>query len=62
MGNRKGVRPVLRDVQVVELVEYTAPDEFDVEDTGYVYTTSDDIPFEASVKKNDDLELSTDFE
>jgi|TARA_R110002020_G_scaffold366419_1_gene578489 hypothetical protein len=62
MGNRKGVRPVLRDVQVVKLVEYTAPDEFDVEDTGYVYTTSDDIPFEASVKKNDDLELSTDFE
>jgi len=59
---RKGVRPVLRDVQVVELVEYTPPDEFEVEDKGYVYTSPDNIPFKDNTIEPKDLELSTDFE
>ena len=34
-ANRSGVRAVLKDVQVLELVEYIPKDEFDEED-GYV--------------------------
>ena len=56
MNNRKGVRAVLKDVQVLDLVSYSPPDEFDVEE-GYTASEpstasdtiddlDDDIPFE----------------
>ena len=38
MNNRNGVRAVLKDVQVIDLVEYSPPDEFEVEE-GYVNDT-----------------------
>jgi len=57
MNNRKGVRAVLKDVQVLDLVEYSPPDEFDVEE-GYV----SDTPAEASNTTNDDLDDDIPFE
>ena len=56
MNNRKGVRAVLKDVQVLDLVSYSPPDEFDMEE-GYTASEpptasdtiddlDDDIPFE----------------
>lgn len=55
MNNRTGVRAVLKDVQVLDLVDYTPPDEFDVEE-GYV----SDTPSEASNTTDDD-DLSDDI-
>ena len=57
MNNRKGVRAVLKDVQVLDLVEYSPPDEFDVEE-GYV----SDTPSEASDTTKDDLDDDIPFE
>ena len=56
MNNRTGVRAVLKDVQVIDLVSYSPPDEFEVEE-GYIASEpstasdtidelDDDIPFE----------------
>ena len=57
MNNRKGVRAVLKDVQVLDLVEYSPPDEFDVEE-GYV----SDTPSEASDTTKDDLDDDIPFD
>ena len=57
MNNRKGVRAVLKDVQVLDLVEYSPPDEFDVEE-GYV----SDTPSEASDTTKNDLDDDIPFE
>jgi hypothetical protein len=56
MSGRAGVRAVLKDVQVLDLVSYSPPDEFEVEE-GYTSTETastspevneldDDIPFD----------------
>lgn len=55
MNNKQGVRAVLKDVQVIDLLEYVQADEFEVEE-GYTNKDSsntsdttdefDDIPFE----------------
>jgi|TARA_R110002020_G_scaffold17190_4_gene60630 hypothetical protein len=56
MSGRAGVRAVLKDVQVLDLVSYAPPDEFEVEE-GYTSTEEastsqeineldDDIPFD----------------
>ena len=55
MNNKEGKRPVLKDVQVLKLVEYSPPDEFDVEE-GYV-GTSNDTANSASSTEDSDLEF-----
>jgi hypothetical protein len=52
MNNRKGVRAVLKDVQVLDLVSYSPPDEFEVEE-GYVSTPSEPSP----TTEDDDTDL-----
>ena len=46
MNGNKGKRANLNGVQVIKLVEYSPPDEFEVEDGGYV-GASTDVPFDA---------------
>lgn len=55
VGGNKGKRPLLRDVQVIDLVEYTPPDEFaktegfvapvPLDEEAVVINEEDDIPF-----------------
>ena len=55
MNSRTGVRAVLKDVQVLDLVSYSPPDEFDVEE-GYV-GTSNETANSASSTEDSDLEF-----
>ena len=59
MNNKEGKRPVLKDVQVLNLVEYSPPDEFDVEE-GYV-GTSNDTTDSTSSTEDSDLDLEDTF-
>ena len=52
MNNKEGKRPVLKDVQVLKLVEYSPPDEFDVEE-GYVGTSNDTTDSTSSTEDSD---------
>ena len=55
VGGRQGSRPVLRDVQIISLLEYTPPDEFTktegyvapvpADEDAVVINEEDDIPF-----------------
>ena len=57
-ANRSGVRAVLKDVQVLELVEYIPKDEFDEED-GYV---ASDVVASDQTKTNSSASSDLEFD